>query len=345
MFNPRSCASCAVKDMIPGFLNSEMEYIKDKSEPKDGKLLAIGHSMGGILLYVMLSRCGYEGKDSGLAAVTTLASSLDYMSFRSSLKLLLPLASVIEAKLLKHYPAQVLNVPVIPIGTLLAAAHPFAANPPYLLSWLSPQISALDMLQPKLFETLVTENFIKKICFTFGFQDNAQMLNVDSGIDAFNCHIAHYDIVGAQRLEVVETSSSFKLRSVFFPHEGRSRLKKNLQARGSLFGYDLGVSGGVTSMNDFLKEFFPKVYRRKQAHLHETDYCKYDNQLLTLFTSSLYFAGLVSTFGASYVTRNKGRRASILVGAVSFFLGRAINAGAVNITMLIIGRILLDAGI
>ncbi|KAL1072564.1 hypothetical protein V6Z11_D11G161600 [Gossypium hirsutum] len=107
-----------------------MEYIKDKSEPKDGKLLAIGHSMGSILLYVMLSRCGYEGKDSGLAAVTTLASSLDYMSSRSSLKLLLPLASVIEAKLLKHCfsvkcyylladPAQVLNVPVIPIGTLL----------------------------------------------------------------------------------------------------------------------------------------------------------------------------------------------------------------------------------
>ncbi|KAH1091517.1 hypothetical protein J1N35_018774 [Gossypium stocksii] len=126
-----------------------MEYIKDESEPKDGKLLAIGHSMGGILLYAMLSRCGYEGKDSGLAAVTTLASSLDYMSSRSSLKLLLPLAD----------PAQVLNVPVIPIGTLLAAAHPFAANPPYLLSWLSPQISAPDMLQPKLFQKLLTENF------------------------------------------------------------------------------------------------------------------------------------------------------------------------------------------
>nr|KJB14410.1 hypothetical protein B456_002G123900 [Gossypium raimondii] len=98
-------------------------------------------------------------------------------------------------------------------------------------------------------------------------------------------------------------------------------------------------------MDDFLKEFFPKIYRRKQAHLHETDYCKYDNQLLTLFTCSLYFAGLLSTFGASYVTRNKGRRASILVGAVSFFLGGAIIAGAVNVTMLITGRILLDAGI
>lgn len=29
-----------------------------QSMPKDGKLLAIGHSMGGILLYSMLSRFG-----------------------------------------------------------------------------------------------------------------------------------------------------------------------------------------------------------------------------------------------------------------------------------------------
>lgn len=114
---------------------------------------------------------------------------------------------------------------------------------------------------------------------------------------------------------------------------------------GSLFGYDLGVSGGVTSMDHFLKEFFPKVYRRKQAHLKETDYCKYDNQILTLFTSSLYFAALVSTFFASHVTRNKGRRASILCGAVSFFAGAAINAGAQNIAMLIIGRCFLGVGI
>ncbi|KAM7512882.1 hypothetical protein LguiB_011757 [Lonicera macranthoides] len=114
---------------------------------------------------------------------------------------------------------------------------------------------------------------------------------------------------------------------------------------GSLFGYDLGVSGGVTSMDDFLKKFFPEVYRRKHAHLQETDYCKYDNQILTLFTSSLYFAALLSTFGASHVTRNKGRRASILCGAVSFFAGAVLNAAAENIAMLIIGRILLGVGI
>ncbi|XP_022965731.1 sugar transport protein 14-like isoform X2 [Cucurbita maxima] len=114
---------------------------------------------------------------------------------------------------------------------------------------------------------------------------------------------------------------------------------------GSLFGYDLGVSGGVTSMDDFLEKFFPKVFRRKQLHLKETDYCKYDNQVLTLFTSSLYFAALVSTFSASYVTRKRGRRASILVGSVSFFLGGAINAAAMNVAMLIIGRIFLGIGI
>ncbi|PKA45715.1 Sugar transport protein 14 [Apostasia shenzhenica] len=114
---------------------------------------------------------------------------------------------------------------------------------------------------------------------------------------------------------------------------------------GSLFGYDLGISSGVTSMDEFLKKFFPKTYNRKHAHLHETDYCKYDNQILTLFTSSLYFAGLLSTFAAAPVTRKYGRRASILTGAVSFFFGGIVNAAAVNIFMLIIGRILLGIGI
>ncbi|KAG8387350.1 hypothetical protein BUALT_Bualt02G0012300 [Buddleja alternifolia] len=114
---------------------------------------------------------------------------------------------------------------------------------------------------------------------------------------------------------------------------------------GSLFGYDLGVSGGVTSMDDFLIEFFPGIYHRKQEHLKETDYCKYDNQILTLFTSSLYFAALLSTFGASHVTRNKGRRISIICGSISFFMGAMLNAAAQNIAMLIIGRILLGFGI
>lgn len=34
-----------------------MEYIRAQCQPRDGKLLAIGHSMGGILLYAKLSSC------------------------------------------------------------------------------------------------------------------------------------------------------------------------------------------------------------------------------------------------------------------------------------------------
>lgn len=98
-------------------------------------------------------------------------------------------------------------------------------------------------------------------------------------------------------------------------------------------------------MDDFLIKFFPHVYRRKHEHLKETDYCKYNDQILTLFTSSLYFSALVVTFLASYVTRTYGRRISIICGSISFFLGGVLNAAAENVAMLIIGRILLGGGI
>ncbi|GMH01087.1 hypothetical protein Nepgr_002926 [Nepenthes gracilis] len=126
-----------------------MEYIRAESKPKDGKLLAIGHSMGGILLYAMLSLYGFKAQDPGLATVITLASSLDYTSSRSSLKLLLPLAE----------PAQALNVSSIPIGALVATIHHLASYPPYVFSWLNSQISAQDMMIPEYFEKLVLKNF------------------------------------------------------------------------------------------------------------------------------------------------------------------------------------------
>ncbi|KAJ4713454.1 Alpha/beta hydrolase family protein [Melia azedarach] len=126
-----------------------MEYIRSLSKPKDGKLLALGHSMGGILLYAMLSRYCFEGKDPGLASVTTLASSLDYRPSKSSLKLLLPLKE----------PLQTFNVPVIPLGAILAAVHPFASRPPYVLSWLNLLISAEGMMHPELLEKLIFNNF------------------------------------------------------------------------------------------------------------------------------------------------------------------------------------------
>ncbi|KAL5070491.1 hypothetical protein RYX36_021378 [Vicia faba] len=126
-----------------------IEYILKQSISKDGKLLAIGHSMGGILLYSMLSRFGSEGKESRLAAVVTLASSLDYTSSKSTLKLLLPLAD----------PAQALSVPVVPLGALLVAAYEVSSRSPYALSWLNTLISAEGMMDPDLFKRLVLNNF------------------------------------------------------------------------------------------------------------------------------------------------------------------------------------------
>ncbi|CAM6092252.1 unnamed protein product [Calypogeia fissa] len=56
---------------------------------------------------------------------------------------------------------------------------------------------------------------------------------------------------------------------------------------GLIFGYDIGISGGVTSMDKFLQKFFPNVYAKK----HDTNsYCRFSDKLLQLFTSSLYLA-------------------------------------------------------
>ncbi|CAF2128204.1 hypothetical protein BRARA_C03762 [Brassica rapa] len=113
---------------------------------------------------------------------------------------------------------------------------------------------------------------------------------------------------------------------------------------GLIFGYDLGISGGVTSMEPFLKEFFPHVYKKMKS-AHENEYCRFDSELLTLFTSSLYLAALVSSLFASTITRIFGRKWSMFLGGFTFFVGSAFNGFAQNIAMLLIGRILLGFGV
>ncbi|KAL2317705.1 hypothetical protein Fmac_031581 [Flemingia macrophylla] len=113
---------------------------------------------------------------------------------------------------------------------------------------------------------------------------------------------------------------------------------------GLIFGYDIGITGGVTTMKPFLEKFFPSVLRRS-ATAETNVYCVYDNQLLTLFTSSLHLAGLVSSLVAGRVTTALGRRNTIIFGGCIFFAGAAINGGAENIPMLILGRIFLGLGV
>ncbi|XP_073002821.1 sugar transport protein MST6-like [Typha latifolia] len=114
---------------------------------------------------------------------------------------------------------------------------------------------------------------------------------------------------------------------------------------GLVAGYDIGISGGVTSMDSFLRNFFPLVYRKEEEHTSTNQYCKFDSQLLTLFTSSLYLAALVASFLASTVTRELGRKWSMFGGGITVLVGAAFNGAAENVIMLILGRILLGVGV
>ncbi|KAH9300813.1 hypothetical protein KI387_012396, partial [Taxus chinensis] len=67
--------------------------------------------------------------------------------------------------------------------------------------------------------------------------------------------------------------------------------------RGLMFGYDVKISGGVTSMDDILEKFFPVVYCRKHELTgNENVYCKYENEGIQLFTSSLYLTRRSNNF-------------------------------------------------
>ncbi|CAI9787912.1 unnamed protein product [Fraxinus pennsylvanica] len=114
---------------------------------------------------------------------------------------------------------------------------------------------------------------------------------------------------------------------------------------GLIFGYDIGISGGVTTMDSFLDKFFPSVHRKQKADDSTNQYCKFDSQTLTMFTSSLYLAALLSSLVASTVTRKLGRKLSMLFGGVLFCTGALINGFARHVWMLIVGRILLGFGI
>ncbi|KAG1347179.1 Sugar transport protein MST3 [Cocos nucifera] len=114
---------------------------------------------------------------------------------------------------------------------------------------------------------------------------------------------------------------------------------------GLIFGYDIGIFGGVTSMDSFLKLFFPSVHRKFKEEQTTNPYCTFDSQMLQLFTSSLYVAALIASFFASAVTRMFGRKWSMFGGGITFMVGAALNSFAKNVLMLILGRIFLGVGV
>ncbi|GKV50342.1 hypothetical protein SLEP1_g57051 [Rubroshorea leprosula] len=112
---------------------------------------------------------------------------------------------------------------------------------------------------------------------------------------------------------------------------------------GLLFGYNIGISGGVTTMNGFLQWFFPTVFEKIRQRL-ENNYCKYNNQGLIAFNSSSYLGALVASLVASLVTKKYGRRVTIICAGLSLLVGAVLNIAFTYLFMLFLGRIMLGFG-
>ena len=54
---------------------------------------------------------------------------------------------------------------------------------------------------------------------------------------------------------------------------------------------------------------------------------------------------MIMSFGASYLTRARGRKASMAAGGLCFLAGASLNAAAQDVAMLVVGRILLGFGL
>ncbi|KAK4722405.1 hypothetical protein R3W88_012638 [Solanum pinnatisectum] len=94
---------------------------------------------------------------------------------------------------------------------------------------------------------------------------------------------------------------------------------------GLIFGFDIGISGGVTTMRPFLEKFFPSILKKAAFTGAEANvYCVYDTGRLTTVI---------------------GRRNIMVVGGSTFFAVALINGASQNIFMLILGRILLGFGV
>eukprot|EP00899_Mesostigma_viride_P015217 jgi/Mesvir1/23697/Mv18649-RA.1 len=124
-----------------------VSYILGVCRPKDERLLAVGHSLGGIMLY---AQAGTRGKNAGIAAAVTIASAYDY-SRGSVLRLLLPLAAVCKS----------LNIPYLPIGKLCRLAAPLISGPGEAnpLRFVGRYISSLGAMESQLLSDLLSYNF------------------------------------------------------------------------------------------------------------------------------------------------------------------------------------------
>jgi sugar porter (SP) family MFS transporter len=101
----------------------------------------------------------------------------------------------------------------------------------------------------------------------------------------------------------------------------------------------------LTSTEPFLIKFFPSIYEEMKHQVVVNQYCKFDSQLLTLFSSSLFLAAMTAAFFAGPITRSFGRKWTLFAAASAYVFGACLGGVSVNFPMLLTGRILVGTGV
>ncbi|KQJ93434.1 sugar transport protein MST8 [Brachypodium distachyon] len=114
---------------------------------------------------------------------------------------------------------------------------------------------------------------------------------------------------------------------------------------GCIFGYDIGLTAGLTSTESFLILFFPDIYRQQKEQVIKNQYCKFDSQELSLFGSSLFLSAAAASLFASPMARSFGRKWTLFSAATAYILGAFLGGVSTTFPVLLTGRILLGVGV
>ncbi|XP_038971966.1 sugar transport protein MST1-like [Phoenix dactylifera] len=115
---------------------------------------------------------------------------------------------------------------------------------------------------------------------------------------------------------------------------------------GFLFGYSIGISGGMATKEADLRELSPWMQLRvEEKSKHSSDYCRSGSHRARAYTASLYVAGTLGALVAAWFTHAFGRRQAMVAAGALAFAGSILAATGPTASTLVVGRLLLWFGV
>ncbi|KAL4433961.1 hypothetical protein ABPG75_000402 [Micractinium tetrahymenae] len=105
------------------------------------------------------------------------------------------------------------------------------------------------------------------------------------------------------------------------------------------YGYDLGVTGGVTGMKTFRAYFFPDIDGGVN-----TMWCHFSDPYLQLVTSTAYIASVPASLMAFWLVGWRGRVLVLFLGGCAYVFAAGLQAGSQSLAMLYAGRAVVGIG-